>query len=77
MSLQTNTVDAKAVGLDKLGDADSACSLGTTILEVVVVVVELGGRVCSQNHAESNGDECLADDTVEDTVTVSSVLIES
>lgn len=77
VSLKTNTVNAKTVGLDELGDANSTLSLGTTVLKVVVVVVEFGSRVGSKSHAESNRNESFTNDAVENAVTVSSVLVES
>jgi len=77
VSLKTNTVNAKTVRLDQLGDANSTLGLGTTVLEVVVVVVQLGSRVGSKSHAESNRDESFTNDAVEDAVTVSSVLVKS
>lgn len=77
VTLQTDTVDAKTVGLDESGDALGTLGLGVAVLEVVVVVVELSGGVCCQGHAEGDGDVGLANDTEEDTVTVGSILIES
>ena len=77
VSLETDTVNAKTVGLDQLGDANGTLGLGTTVLKVVVVVVQLGGRVGSQSHAESNRNESFTNDAVENAVTVSSVLVES
>lgn len=77
VSLQTDAVDAKTVGLDESGDALGTLGLGVAVLEVVVVVVELGGGVCCQGHAEGDGDVGLTDDAEEDAVTVSSILVES
>ncbi|KAI6758704.1 hypothetical protein HG530_010944 [Fusarium avenaceum] len=77
VGLETNTVDAKAVRLHKLGDADGTLGLGITVLEVVVVVVELGLRVCSLSHAEGDGDVRLANDAEEHVVAVGSILVQS
>lgn len=77
VGLKTNPVDAKAVRLDKLGDADGTLGLGSAILEVVVVVVELGLGVCSQGHAEGDGDVCLADNAEKYAITVGSILVQS
>lgn len=41
MALVANTVDVDTVRLDELDDADGTCSLGTVVLNVVVVVYKL------------------------------------
>lgn len=75
MALQTNTVNLNAPGLDKLDNAESTLVLGLTVLEVVVVVVELGSWVGCGGHAEGNGQVLLADHAEEDIVAVGAVFV--
>jgi hypothetical protein len=76
MGLETNTIDLNAPGLNELDDAESTLVLGTAVLEVVVVVVELGGWVSSSSHAEGDGHVLFADDAEENVVTVRAVFVE-
>jgi hypothetical protein len=61
VSLIADTVDASAVLLDKAHDAGSTLNLGSEILEVVVIVVELGRGIGLGGHPESNRDIRLSD----------------
>jgi hypothetical protein len=76
VALQTNTVDLDAPGLDQLHDAERALVLGLAVLEVVVVVVELGGWVGGCGHAEGDGEVLFADHAEEDVVAVGAVFVE-
>lgn len=60
MGLVANTVDADTVGLDKLNDARSTLGLLRVVLEVVVVVEELGLATVLVGEAESNREVGLA-----------------
>ena len=76
MRLVADAVDAHAVLLAQAHDARGALELGAEVLEVVVVVVELGGRVGGGGDAEGDGDVGLADDAQEDVVAVRAVFVE-
>jgi hypothetical protein len=77
VSLETDSVDLDAVGLDQLDNFKSTGGLGTGVFDVVVVVVELDGRVCSGRGGKCDGEVGLADGVVPDTGAITSVLIES
>lgn len=76
MALQTDTVDARAVGLHQLDDAGGTLGLVGAVLEVVVVVEEAGVRIGGLGVLEGYWDVCLADGLKEDVVTVGAVFIE-
>lgn len=76
MALQANAVDLDAPRLNQLDDAERALVLGFAVLEVVVVVVELGGWVGFGGHAEGNGQVLLANDAEENVVAVCAVFVE-
>lgn len=77
MSLETNTVDLGAVGLDQLDDSLSTGGLGAGVFDVVVVVVELDGRVGGGSGGKCDGEVGFANGVVPDTGAVGSVLVES
>ena len=75
VSLGADTVNGNTLGdplLDVFGHALGLCVRSN--VEVVVVDVQLGGRVSSLGGLESNADKVLAKDVVEDTGTEASVL---
>src|SRR5690606_24464746 len=76
MALQTNTVNAHTVGLHKLDDALGAEGLCFAVLEVVIVVVEFGGRVDGGSVLESKRNVGGADDAVEDAIAERTVFLE-
>lgn len=76
MTLVADAVNLDAVRLHELDDARGALQLGAEVLEVVVVVEELGGRVGSGGNAEGDGDVGLADDAQEDVIPVGAVFVE-
>lgn len=76
MALVADTVNLDAVRLHEFDDARGALQLGAEVLEVVVVVEELGGRVGGGGDAEGDGDVGLADDAQEDVVPVGAVFVE-
>lgn len=78
VALEADAVDLDAPRLDQLDDAHGAQGLGRggAVLEVVVVVVQLGSRVGGSGDAEGDGEVRLADYAEEDVVTVGAVLVE-
>jgi hypothetical protein len=74
MGLESDTIDAGTGGLDELDDLAGAGSLGGQGFEVVVVVVQLGGRVCSGGSLESNGEVAVAQLLVENIIPVCAIL---
>lgn len=77
MALVTNTVDSDSVLLAESHDTSGTFDLGSQVLEVVVVVVQLGGRIGGSGNAEGHGDVCFTDGAEEDVVAVCAVLVES
>lgn len=77
MCLQADTIDLSAILLYELDDPLCTCGLGTGPFEVVVVVVELDIWVCGSCSCKRDRKICLADDLVEDAVTISTVLVKS
>lgn len=76
VSLQTHAVDVCAVALDELDNALSAESLVAVVLEVVVVVEELGLGAVLFGKFEGDWDESFADGVVEWRRAVGTVLIQ-
>lgn len=76
MALESDTVDLDAPRLDKLDDAQSTLVLGVTVLEVIVVVEQLGCWVGGSSHAEGDGKVLLSNDAEEDVVSVRTVLVQ-
>lgn len=76
MALETDTVDASAVGLDELDDAGRTLGLVGAVLQVVVVIEETCIRVGGLGVLEGDGDISLANSLQEDIVTVGAVLVE-
>lgn len=76
MGLETHAVDLCAVRLDQLDDSLGTGGLGTTVFDVVVVVVELNSGVDGGGGGECNGDVGLANGLVPDALAVGSVLVE-
>lgn len=77
MALQTDTVDARTIRLDKLDNAGGALSLFRAVLEVVVIVEEAGVWVGGLGVLEGDGDVGLANGLEEDVVAVGAVFVES
>ena len=76
--LQAHTVDPDSVGLDHLHQPLRGGRLGSGILDAVVVVVQLRGRVSGGGGGgKGYGDIGLADGLVEDVLTVGAVVVES
>jgi hypothetical protein len=63
--LQAHAVDVHAVALDELDDALGSEGLVAVVLEVVVVVVELGLGAVLFGEFEGKWDESFADGVVE------------
>lgn len=76
MRLQAHAVDAVAVRLHELDDLLRRRGLGPRRLDVVVVVVQLGGRIGRRRRRERDGDVRRSDVLVEDVVTVGPVVVE-
>ena len=74
--METDTVDLHAVRLDQLHDPLCGQRLCLGILQVVVVVKELGVRVDVGGELEGEWDESLADGVVPDARAVGAILIE-
>lgn len=70
------TIDSHAVRLDQLDDALCALGLGAVVLEVVVVVVQLGALCVLCGQAERNGEVGLANGVEEHALPVGAVLVE-
>jgi hypothetical protein len=65
VGLQTHAVDVRAVALDQLDDALGAERLVAVVLEVVVVVEELGLGAIFLGKFEGDWDESFTDGVVE------------
>lgn len=77
VALQTDAVDAgAAVGLDLLDEGDGVGGLGAGVLDVVVIVVELGGRVGGGGGGKGQGDVLEAQGGVEDVGAVAAGVVE-
>ena len=76
VGLQTHAVDVCAVALDELDDALGAEGLVAVVLEVVVVVEELGLGAVLFGKFEGDWDESFADGVVEWRRAVGTVLIQ-
>ena len=77
MSLETDTVDTGTRGLHETDQPVGCGGLGAGVLDAVVVVVQLGGRVCCCGCGKGYGDICFSYGLVEDVGTVGSVVVES
>jgi hypothetical protein len=77
VSLETDSVDLDAVGLDQLDNLESTGGLGAGVFDVVVVVVELDRRVCGGSGGKCDGEVGFANGVVPQTGAVSSVLVKS
>lgn len=77
MSLHADAIDFHAVRLNELDDVLRAGGFGACSFDVVVVVVELGGGICSCGCSESDRDVRWADGVVEDVRAVGTILVES
>lgn len=76
MGLHADAVNFDAVGLNEFDDALGAGGFGAEVLDVVVVVVELGGGVGGRGGFEGDWEVGLADGFVEDAFAVAAVLVE-
>lgn len=76
VGLETDTVDACSIGLDETDQTLGCGGLGAGVFDAVVVVVQLGGWVCSRGCCKGNGDVCFSYGLVEDVVAVGSVLVQ-
>jgi hypothetical protein len=74
--LQTHAVDVCAVALDELDDTLGAEGLVAVVLEVVVVVEELGLGAVLFGEFEGDWDESFADGVVEGRGAVGAILIQ-
>lgn len=76
MRLQTDAIDARAVGFHQTDELLGCGGLRASVLDAVVVIVELGGRVCCCGCREGNGDVGFSYGLVEDVVAVGAVVIQ-
>ena len=76
MGLHAYTVYLCAVLLDELDDPLGTGRLGSCGVDVVVVVVELGARICGSGGSEGDGDVCFADGVEEDIGAVGAIFVE-
>lgn len=75
VALQADAVDLDAPGLNGLDDLEGTLVLGLAVLEVVVVVEELGVGVGGGGDAEGDRDVLLANDFKEDVIAVGAVFV--
>ena len=75
MCLETDSVDLASVGFDHLDDVLSRCGLCAWVFDIVVVVVELHGRIGRRGCCERDWDICRTNDVIEDIGTVSAILV--
>ncbi len=76
MCLQADAVDLDAPGFERLDEVLGSGGFGAGIFDVVVVVVQLYGRVGGGCGLEGDGDVLRADGVVEDVSTVGAVIVE-
>ena len=77
MALEADTIDGHAGGLERLDKVEQGCCLGAGVLDVVLVDVDLGARVCCASGVESNLDVVRAEGIVEDVTTPSTIIVAS
>lgn len=76
MPLQTDAVNLGAVRLDLLDEGHGVGGLGARVLDVVVVIVQLGGRVGSGGGGKGYRDVVEAHGVVEDVGAVAARVVE-
>lgn len=76
VALQTHTVNLGPVGLHLLDERYGVGGLGAGVLDVVVIVVQLGARVGSGGRREGQGDVVEAHGVVEDVGAVAARVVE-
>lgn len=76
MSLNTDTVDGHVLCLQGRDEVLQRGRLGTSALDVVVVDVELGGRIGRASRVERDGDIRGPESVVEDVRTPSTIIVE-
>jgi hypothetical protein len=75
--LKTNAINVNTVALDELDNALGTKSLVAIVLEVVVVVEEVGLGAGLLGELEGKGEESLADGVIEWRRAVGTILVES
>jgi hypothetical protein len=75
--LKTNAINVNTVALDELDNALGTKSLVAIVLEVVVVVEEVGLGASLLGELEGKGEESLADGVIEWRRAVGTILVES
>ena len=76
VALEADAVDGDVLGLEALDEVEHGGGLCAGGLDIVVVDVELGGRVGGAGGFESEGDEGGAEGVVEDVTAPCSVIVE-
>ena len=76
VALEADTVEWDACRLERLDEVEQRGRLGAGVLNVVLVDVELGGRVGGARGLESDADVGLAEGVVEDVRTPCAVIVE-
>jgi hypothetical protein len=76
MGLSSDTVDWDAVSLHAVDEGNEVGELGGSVVEVVVIEVELAVWIGLGGGAEGDFDGLLTEEAVEDGVTVGSVILE-
>jgi len=74
--LQANAINLDASGFERLDEVESGRGLGAGVFYVIVIVVELHGRVCSRGGLKGDEDVFGADGIVEYVCAVGAVVIE-
>lgn len=77
MSLETDAVDLDTVGLDESEDAGSTVGLGTVVLKIVIVVVEVSVGVDLRSELEGKWNVGFTNGVVENGLAIRSILLKS
>lgn len=77
MCLESNTIDLDSVRFHELDDFGCCSGLSPVILEVVVVVIQLGSGVDFGGKLKGKWNESLANGVIEDSRTVCAIFVKS
>lgn len=77
MALEPYTIERGTGGLERLDKVQQGSSLSTGILDVIVIDVELGGRISRASRVQSDSGISCAQGVVEDVASPCSVVVAS
>lgn len=75
VALQAYTIERGSSGLEGLNEAQECARLRTSVLDVVVVDVQLRGSICALGSVECDGGVCSAESVVKDVASPCPVVV--